>query len=106
MIEGFEDYVCLIIVSQETNTIDKERIKVVGPGTTIYNEARGTGKRGTQSKNNIIHTVINRIDIRRTFHLIDSIDKNAFIIEFGVNNIFVSTILREVYTQNLFPRKV
>jgi uncharacterized membrane-anchored protein YitT (DUF2179 family) len=106
MIEGFEDYVFLMIVSQETNTIDKELIKVVGAGTTLYNETRGTRKIGTQSKNDIIHTVINRIDIRRTFHLIDSIDKNAFIIEFGVNNIFVSTILREVYTQNLFPRKV
>ncbi|MGK0379435.1 MAG: uncharacterized membrane-anchored protein YitT (DUF2179 family) [Patiriisocius sp.] len=87
MIEGFEDYVGLMIVSKETNTIDEELIKVVGTGTTLYKGTRGTGKNGTQSKNDIIHTVINRIDIRRTYHLIDSIDKNAFIIEFDVNNI-------------------
>jgi uncharacterized membrane-anchored protein YitT (DUF2179 family) len=87
MIEGFEDYVGLMIVSKETNTIDKELVKVVGTGTTLYKGSRGTGKSGTQSKNDIIHTVINRIDIRRTYHLIDTIDKNAFIIEFDVNNI-------------------
>ena len=40
-----------------------------------------------QTSQDIIHTVINRIDIRRTYNLIDTIDKNAFIIEFDVNNI-------------------
>ena len=87
MIEGFEDYVGLMIVSKETNKIDKELVKVVGTGTTLYKGTRGTGKSGTQSENDIIHTVINRIDIRRTYNLIDTIDKNAFIIEFDVNNI-------------------
>ena len=87
MIEGFEDYVGLMIVSEETSTIDKELIKVVGAGTTLYQGSGGFGKRGVQSKKDIIHTVINRIDIRRTYHVIDSIDKNAFIIEFDVNNI-------------------
>ncbi|MGB5500557.1 MAG: YitT family protein [Maribacter sp.] len=87
MIEGFEDYVGLMIVSEKVNTIDKEIIRVVGTGTTLYQGSGGYGKRGAQSKKDIIHTVINRIDIRRTYNLIDSIDKNAFIIEFDVNNI-------------------
>ena len=87
MIEGFEDYVGLMIVSEKINTIDKEIIRVVGTGTTLYQGSGGFGKRGAQSKKDIIHTVINRIDIRRTYNLIDSIDKNAFIIEFDVNNI-------------------
>jgi uncharacterized membrane-anchored protein YitT (DUF2179 family) len=87
MIEGFEDYVGLMIVSEKSDKIDKEIIRVVGAGTTLYRSSGGTGKRGTRSKNDIIHTVINRIDIRRTYNVIDSIDKNAFIIEFDVNNI-------------------
>ena len=69
------------------NEINKELIKVVGVGTTLYQGSGGFGKRGIQSEKEIIHTVINRIDIRRTYNLIDSIDKNAFIIEFDVNNI-------------------
>ncbi len=87
MIEGFEDYVGLMIVSEKVNTIDKEIIRVVGTGTTLYQGSGGFGKRGAQSKNDIIHTAINRIDIRRTYNLIESIDNNAFIIEFDVNNI-------------------
>ena len=87
MIEGFEDYVGLMIVSEKENEINKELIKVVGVGTTLYQGSGGFGKRGIQSEKEIIHTVINRIDIRRTYNLIDSIDKNAFIIEFDVNNI-------------------
>jgi uncharacterized membrane-anchored protein YitT (DUF2179 family) len=87
MIEGFEDYVGLMIVSEHNAEIEQELIRVVGAGTTLYKGARGHGKRGTQTEKDIIHTVINRIDIRRTYNLIDEIDKHAFIIEFDVNNI-------------------
>ena len=87
MIEGFEDYVGLMIVSEKINTIDNELIRIVGTGTTLYKGSGGFGKRGAQTSKDIIHTVINRIDIRRTYNLIDAIDKDAFIIEFDVNNI-------------------
>ena len=87
MIEGFEDYVGLMIVSEKINEIDKGLIRDIGTGTTLYQGSGGFGKRGIQTKKDIIHSVINRIDIRRTYNLIDSIDKNAFIIEFDVNNI-------------------
>ncbi len=40
-----------------------------------------------QLSSEIIHTVINRIDIRRTYNLIETIDPKAFVIEFDVNNI-------------------
>lgn len=87
MIEGFEDYVGLMIVSEKSHIIDKELIRIVGTGITLYQGSGGYGKRGAQPKKDIIHTVINRIDIRRTYNLIDSIDNKAFIIEFDVNNI-------------------
>ena len=87
MIEGFEDYVGLMIVSNKAKDINRELINVIGTGTTLYRGSEGYGKRGVQSSEEIIHTVINRIDIKRTYSLIDSIDKNSFIIEFDVNNI-------------------
>ena len=87
MIEGFEDYVGLMIVSNKAKDINREIIKVIGTGTTLYRGSEGYGKRGVQSSEEIIHTVINRIDIKRTYSLIDSIDKDSFIIEFDVNNI-------------------
>lgn len=87
MIEGFEDYVGLMIVSEKTDDINIGLISIVETGTTLYKGSGGYGKRGVQTEKEIIHTVINRIDIRRTYSLIDTIDKNAFIIEFDVNNI-------------------
>ncbi len=87
MIEGFEDYVGLMIVSEKTKEIDQELIRVIATGTTLYKGSGGYGKRGVQTEKDILHTVINRIDIRRTYTLIDSIDPHAFIIEFDVNNI-------------------
>lgn len=86
-IEGFEDFVGLMIVSSKSEAIQKGLIGTIKTGTTLYSGSKGFGKRGTREDNDIIHTVINRIDIRRTYDLIDSIDKNAFIIEFDVNNI-------------------
>ncbi|MET6989742.1 YitT family protein [Sediminicola arcticus] len=87
IIEGFEDYVGLMIVSDKSEIIEKELVRVIKTGTTLYRGSKGFGKRGARNESDIIHTVINRIDIRRTYNLIDGIDKNSFIIEFDVNNI-------------------
>ena len=105
MIEGFEDYIGLMIVSEKTNEINKELIQVVGIGTTLYKGSGGFGKRGIQTQKDIIHTVVNRIDIRRTYNVIDSIDKNAFIIEFDVNNIkggiYTKYLSKEVFKKTI-----
>ena len=45
MIEGFEDYVGLMIVSEHSSEIENELIKVVGTGVTMYKGARGYGHR-------------------------------------------------------------
>lgn len=87
MIEGFEDYIGLMIVSPKADTIEKGLIEEVKIGITTYKGETGYGTRGIKDQNKIIHTVINRIDMRRTYNLIDKIDPKAFIIEFDVNNV-------------------
>lgn len=77
----------LMIVSEKSTLIEKELIEVLKTGTTLYSGSKGFGKRGTRSETYIIHTVINRIDIQRTYNLLEAIDKNVFIIEFDANNI-------------------
>jgi uncharacterized membrane-anchored protein YitT (DUF2179 family) len=101
MIEGFEDFVGLMIVSENYIEIEEELIKVVGTGMTLYKSARGYGKRGTQTEKDIIHTVINRIDIRRTYNLIEKIDPDAFIIEFDVNRIKGGILTKYLTTDGL-----
>lgn len=87
MIEGFEDYVGLMIISEKSSEIESNLIKEIGVGITNYKGSKGFGERGQKEHNEIIHTVINRIDINRTYRLIDQLDENAFIIEFDVNNV-------------------
>ncbi len=99
VIEGFEDYVGLMIVSEKVNEIEQNLISKIGVGMTLYKGSKGHGKRGVQSEGDIIHTVINRIDIRRTYDMIDKVDENAFIIEFDVNNIR-GGILRKYLTKD------
>lgn len=89
MIQGFEDYVGLMIVSQQSARINQLLQENIGSGTTIYKGSGGFSKNpdATTTDKQIIHTVINRIDIRRTYNLIDSVDPNVFVIEFDVNNV-------------------
>lgn len=87
MIEGFEDYVGLMIVSEKPSEIETGLIKEIGVGITIYKGSKGYGQRGQKVHEEIIHTVINRIDINRTYRFIEQLDENAFIIEFDVNNV-------------------
>jgi uncharacterized membrane-anchored protein YitT (DUF2179 family) len=103
MIEGFEDYVGLMIVSEKSSEINRELIKVLGIGTTIYKGSGGFGIGGTQSDKEIIHTVINRIEIKRTYTIIDRIDESAFIIEFDVNNI-QGGIHKKYFTKDILAK--
>lgn len=87
MIQGFENYVGLMIVSKKYNEIESELIKKINIGITVYKSTKGYGSSGLKEQSEVIHTVINRIDINRTYNLIEEIDDKAFIIEFDVNNV-------------------
>ena len=99
IIEGFEDYIGLMIVSKEAKKIEEGLTQEIGIGITIYKGEKGYGNTGEKEQKEIIHTVINRIDIRRTYNLIDRLDEKAFIIEFDVNNV-KGGILKKLLSQN------
>ena len=101
MIDGFEDFVGLMIVSNKSIEIERNLSAEIGVGMTIYKSSGGFGKRGEQGEKQIIHTVINRIDIRKTYNLIDKIDPDAFIIEFNVNNIKGGILRKYLTTESL-----
>ncbi|MGK0387185.1 MAG: uncharacterized membrane-anchored protein YitT (DUF2179 family) [Patiriisocius sp.] len=87
VIEGFEDFVGFTIVSREAKAIENGLLKEIGVGVTVYKGASGYGSSGHQEETRIIHTVINRIDIRKTYRLLNTIDKTAFVIEFDINSV-------------------
>ncbi len=87
VIEGFEDFIGVMIVSSQFRAIEKSIIEKVGAGMTIYKGEKGYGNNGQLKEFMIIHTVVNRIDIRKVHRVIDEIDESAFVVEYDINNI-------------------
>jgi len=87
VIEGFEDFIGVTIVSKEYNTIRTAIMEELGAGLTTYKGSRGYGNQGHQIDFDIIHTIVNRIDIRKLHRIVDEIDDTAFIVEFDVNSV-------------------
>lgn len=86
-IEGFEDFIGVTIVSKKYELIEQAIMKELGVGMTLYKGTRGMGNSGKQVDFDIIHTIINRIDIKRMHRIINTIDDDAFIVEFDVNSV-------------------
>ncbi|ARV10357.1 hypothetical protein BTO05_12160 [Winogradskyella sp. PC-19] len=86
-IEGFEDFIGVTIVSKQYHLIEDAIMKELGVGMTLYRGTRGVGNSGKQVDFDIIHTIINRIDIKRMHRIINRIDSEAFVVEFDVNNV-------------------
>ncbi|MEL6811627.1 MAG: YitT family protein [Bacteroidota bacterium] len=100
VIEGFEDFVGFTIVSREAHKIEQALLQKLGIGATVYKGISGYGSSGQQEEVRIIHTVINRIDIRKTYRLLSAIDSNAFIIEFDVNSV-KGGVLRRYFNKKM-----
>ncbi|WP_397446841.1 YitT family protein [Polaribacter sp. R77954] len=87
VIEGFEDFIGVTIVSKKNDLIKIAILEELGVGLTIYKGSSGFGSQGVSEEFDIIHTIINRIDIKKMHRIIDDIDAEAFTIEFDVNNV-------------------
>ncbi|SHM69938.1 YitT family protein [Polaribacter sp. KT 15] len=87
VIEGFEDFIGVTIVSREHKIIKKAILEELGVGLTIYKGSSGFGSNGKSEDFDIIHSIINRIDIKKMYRIVQNLDENAFIVEFDVNSV-------------------
>lgn len=87
IIEGFEDFIGVTIVSKKYALVEEAIMKELGTGMTLYKGTRGVGSTGKTEDLDIIHTIINRIDIKKMYRLMNRIDPQAFIVEFDVNSV-------------------
>ncbi|MEO1518966.1 MAG: YitT family protein [Bacteroidota bacterium] len=86
-IQGFENYVGLMIVSKKSPEVQEAFLERIGQGITVYQGVKGYGKSGIAETKEIIHLIVNRIDARRIHRMVDEIDQTAFVVEFDVNDI-------------------
>ena len=87
VIEGFEDFIGVTIVSKKHQIIKKAILEELGVGLTIYKGSSGFGNKGKIEDFDIIHSIVNRIDIRKMYRIVQTIDTDAFIVEFDVNSV-------------------
>lgn len=87
IIEGFEDFIGVTIVSKKYEEVEIAIMQELGTGMTLYKGTRGLGSSGKTEDFDIIHTIVNRIDIKKMYRVVDNIDPKAFILEFDVNTV-------------------
>lgn len=99
ILEGFEDCAGLMIVSSKSEDLQEALDKKGGQGLTVYGGVSGIGRFGKKEDLQVIHTIINRIDLKKVYRIIEEIDADAFIIEFDVNNV-KGGVLRKYFSKD------
>jgi uncharacterized membrane-anchored protein YitT (DUF2179 family) len=86
IVEGIEEYIGVTIVSSHSDEIRQMIVNKLGRGLTVYSGKHGYGRRGEISNNDIIYTVITRLELNKLNAEIEKIDPNAFVVMHSVRD--------------------
>lgn len=87
VIEGIEEYTGVTIISPKADEIRKMIIVKLGRGVTMYKGSGGFGKGGMKFHDQqILFTVITRLEISRLQTELDAIDPNAFVVMHSIRD--------------------
>lgn len=87
VIQGFEEYIALTIISNESELIRKTLTLSLRKGVTVFKGQSGFGKRGAVDTDiNIIYTVVTRLEVHKIIDEIEKIDEKAFIVQHNIND--------------------
>jgi uncharacterized membrane-anchored protein YitT (DUF2179 family) len=88
LLYGLEEYTGVTIISPHNDAIRTMIIEQLQRGVTVYGGKKGFGKRGeSENENDILFTVITRLEVGRLRTLVRNIDSDAFIIQHSINDI-------------------
>lgn len=80
VVEGIEEYIGVTIISSHNREIKDMIVNKLGRGITVYAGKRGYGKRGEREENDILYTVITRLELNKLNAEIQKIDEAAFVV--------------------------
>ncbi len=86
IVEGIEEYIGVTIVSSHSEEIRQMISTKLGRGLTVYSGKKGFGRRGELTNNDIIYTVITRLELNKLNTEIEKIDPNAFVVMHSVRD--------------------
>lgn len=95
ILNGIEEYVGLMIVSDKYEEVKEHLTINLQKGATSFQTIKGYGQRGFQETNLAIYSVISRLEVTNVIFEIQKIDPNAFIIEQPIKNITGGLIKRQ-----------
>ncbi|MBX5438488.1 MAG: YitT family protein [Thermoflavifilum sp.] len=82
LVNGIEEYIGLMIISDQSEIIRRLLIHKLGKGITIYKGRKGLTRSGQSTQElDIIYTVVTRLEVQRLNNEILQIDDKAFIIQ-------------------------
>lgn len=81
IIEGIEEYTGVTIISVKHEDLKNMIIEKLGRGVTVYQSKGGYGKQGVSNQDNdILFTVVTRLEVAGLNAEIEKIDPNAFVV--------------------------
>ncbi len=86
-IEGVEEYTGVTIISHKTLEIKAAIVERLGRGVTLYAGKKGIGKSGAWGNQDILFTVITRLEIGRLQAEVEKIDPHAFVVMHSIKDI-------------------
>ncbi|KAA2244968.1 YitT family protein [Chitinophaga agrisoli] len=87
VIQGFEEYIALTIISPESELIRKTLTLKLRKGVTVFKGKSGFGKRGQVDTDiDIVYTVVTRLEVHKIIDEIEKIDSKAFIAQHNIND--------------------
>jgi uncharacterized membrane-anchored protein YitT (DUF2179 family) len=87
LLHGLEEYTGVTIVSEKSDEIKTAIVEQLSRGITVYSGKGGHGKRGeTTPDNEIVFTVVTRLEVGRLLAIIKGIDADAFIIQQSITD--------------------
>jgi uncharacterized membrane-anchored protein YitT (DUF2179 family) len=87
IIQGIEEYIGLIIISDESEEIRKKITKDLGKGVTVYCGKKGYSEKEQCKNLDILFTVVTRLEVLKIKNEISTIDPHAVIIEHSVREV-------------------
>lgn len=87
VIQGFEEYIALTIISEKSELIRKTLTLKLKKGVTVFKGKSGFGKRGQKDEEiDIVYTVVTRLEVHNIIDEIERIDEKAFIVQHNIND--------------------
>lgn len=88
IVNGIEEYTCVMIISEKSDEIKNAIITKMGRGVTILKGRGGFGKKGIRTKDiDVVYSVVTRLELQKLKIEIAKIDDDAFVVQNSVNDI-------------------